>query len=75
MNMMNVVKVLKKYQVREMMQEKRKQKIDLSIAEAYEPSVLGQGSIAIIGWGSTKCAIDEVLKELNDTQLFHVHFV
>jgi len=62
------------YHVRENMVNKRKQKIDLTISEAYEPSVMGQGSIALIGWGSTKCAITQVIKELDDSRLFHVHF-
>ncbi len=62
------------YHVRENMVKKRKQKIDLTISEAYEPRVMGQGSIALIGWGSTKGAITEALKELNDPRLFHVHF-
>ena len=57
------------------MVKKRKQKIDLTISEACEPRVMGQGSIALIGWGSTKCAISEVLKELDDLRLFHVHFI
>ncbi len=63
------------YQMREKMVEKRQQKIDLTISEAFAPKVFGQGSIAVIGWGSTKGAIDEVLKELDDPRLFHVHFV
>lgn len=62
------------YHVRENMVKKRKQKIDLTISEAYEPSAMGQGSIALIGWGSTKCAISQVIKELDDSRLFHVHF-
>ena len=62
------------YQIREQMVEKRQQKINLTIAEAFAPKVFGQGSIAVIGWGSTKGAIDAVLKELNDPRLFHVHF-
>lgn len=62
------------YQIREDMVKKRKQKVDLAISEAHAPKVMGKGSIAIIGWGSTKYAISEVLKALNDQRLFHVHF-
>lgn len=62
------------YQMREKMEKKRQQKIALTISEAYRPKVLGQGTIALIGWGSTKCAIDEAIKELDDARLFHVHF-
>lgn len=62
------------YHVRENMVKKRKQKIDLAISEACTPKVSGQGSIAIIGWGSTKGVIEDILKELDDSMLFHVHF-
>jgi len=60
--------------VREMMVEKRQKKIALSIAEAFNPVVVGEGSIAVIGWGSTKAAITEVLRKLDDDRLFQVHF-
>jgi len=66
--------ITESYQIREKMVEKRKQKIELTISEAYGPKVSGQGSIALIGWGSTKGVIDEVIKELDDPRLFHVHF-
>ena len=62
------------HQMRENMVKKRQQKIDLTVSEAFAPKVLGQGSIAVIGWGSTKGAVDEALKELNDAELFQVHF-
>ena len=66
--------ITESYQVREKMVEKRKQKITLVTSEAHSPKVLGQGSIAIIGWGSTKGAIMEALKSLDDPRLFQVHF-
>lgn len=66
--------ITESYHMREKMVEKRQNKIALSILEALKPVVIGQGSIAIIGWGSTKGAISEVLKELNDPRLFQVHF-
>jgi 2-oxoglutarate ferredoxin oxidoreductase subunit alpha len=56
------------------MVEKRKQKIALVTSEAHPPEVLGQGSIAVIGWGSTKGAIMEALKSLDDPRLFQIHF-
>ena len=62
------------YHVREMMIAKRQKKIALCISEAFKPEVFGEGSIAVIGWGSTKGAIAEVLRELDDARLFHVHF-
>lgn len=66
--------ITESYQMREKMVDKRKQKIELTISEAYGPKVSGQGSIALIGWGSTKGVINEVIKELDDPRLFHVHF-
>ena len=62
------------YQIREKMVEKRKRKIALVVSEAYKPKVIGKGSIALISWGSTKCAVAEVIKVLDDPRLFHVHF-
>lgn len=66
--------ITESYQMREKMVEKRQKKIDFSISEALGPKVFGEGDIALIGWGSTKGAIMEVLNELNDPRLFHVHF-
>ena len=62
------------YKIREKMVNKRKQKVDLAISEAFKPKVMGQGNIALISWGSTKCIVDEVIKELDDERLFHIHF-
>jgi len=67
------------YHVREEMVEKRQKKSSLSVAEAFKPEVVQygiskKGSIAVIGWGSTKGAIAEVLRELDDDRLFQVHF-
>ena len=62
------------YLIREKMVEKRQKKITLSIEEAFKPEVSGEGSIAVIGWGSTKGAIAEVLRILDDDRLFQVHF-
>lgn len=66
--------ITESYQMREKMVDKRKKKIALSVSEAYTPKVLGEGSIALIGWGSSKCAISEAIKELNDPRLFQMHF-
>ena len=66
--------ITESYQVREKMVEKRKQKIELVTSEAHSPEVLGQGSIAVIGWGSTKGAIMEALNSLDDPRLFQIHF-
>jgi len=62
------------YKVREEMVRKRVNKADLVISEAYKPKVMGEGTIALITWGSTKGIVDEVRKSLGDTRLFHVHF-
>ncbi|WP_232087521.1 2-oxoacid:acceptor oxidoreductase subunit alpha [Sulfurovum sp. ST-21] len=61
--------------MRDKMVKKRKKKISLAILEAHSPKVMGEGSIAVIGWGSTKGVITEVLRELADPRLFQVHFV
>jgi 2-oxoglutarate ferredoxin oxidoreductase subunit alpha len=53
---------------------KRQKKIELSISEALGPKVIGEGEIALIGWGSTKGAIMEAMNRLDDPSLFHVHF-
>ncbi len=66
--------ITESYKMREKMVEKRQKKIELSVSEAFHPKVFGEGDIALIGWGSTKGAIMEVLNELNDPRLFHVHF-
>jgi 2-oxoglutarate ferredoxin oxidoreductase subunit alpha len=66
--------ITENYQVREKMVEKRKQKIELVTSEAHSPEVSDQGSIGIIGWGSTKGAIMEALKSLDDPRLFQIHF-
>lgn len=66
--------ITESYHMREKMVVKRQNKIALSILEALKPLIIGQGSIAVIGWGSTKGVIGEVLKELNDPRLFQVHF-
>lgn len=66
--------ITESHHVREKMVEKRTQKIARSVSEAYAPKVSGKGSIAVIGWGSTKEVIEEVLKVLDDSRLFHVHF-
>jgi len=66
--------ITESYHMREKMVDKRQKKITLTVSEAYTPKVLGQGSIALIGWGSSKGAIGEALKELDDPRLFQLHF-
>lgn len=63
------------YKVREIMVKKRESKIKRIVSETHAPEVQGKGSIAIIGWGSTKGAIFEALQGLNDPRLFQIHFV
>jgi 2-oxoglutarate ferredoxin oxidoreductase subunit alpha len=62
------------YKMREQMVSKRARKNDELIHEAIAPSCKGEGEIAIIGWGSSKGAISEALKRLDDKRLEHVHF-
>lgn len=61
-------------EVRKSMVEKRQAKIARCTSEAFVPTLSGEGSIALIGWGSSKGAIEEVLHALNGKQLYGVHF-
>jgi 2-oxoglutarate ferredoxin oxidoreductase subunit alpha len=62
------------YKMREKMVAKRARKNDEVTAEAIAPEVTGDGDIAVIGWGSTRGAICESLKNLNNPRLAQVHF-
>jgi len=53
---------------------KRARKEEGVIAEALAPQCYGKGSIAVVGWGSTRGAIAEALQRLNDPRLVQVHF-
>lgn len=44
------------------------------MAEALAPERYGEGSIAVIGWGSTRGAIAEALRRVDDPRLMQVHF-
>jgi len=62
------------FRVREQMIAKRGRKEQRVVAEALAPELLGEGSIAVIGWGSTRGAIAEALLRLDDDRLAQVHF-
>jgi 2-oxoglutarate ferredoxin oxidoreductase subunit alpha len=62
------------YKMREQMVAKRARKKSELIKEALAPEVIGEGDIAIIGWGSTKGSISEVLENLKNPRLAQVHF-
>lgn len=62
------------YKMREKMIAKRSRKNDEILKEALLPEVIGEGKIAVIGWGSTKAAISEALQRLGNSELVHVHF-
>jgi len=62
------------YKTRIQMVDKRARKNDTLISEALAPVCIGDGDIAIIGWGSTKGAISEALRRLGNERLVHVHF-
>ncbi|MFA5428853.1 MAG: 2-oxoacid:acceptor oxidoreductase subunit alpha [Sulfurimonas sp.] len=62
------------YKMREKMVAKRARKNDELTAEAIAPEIVGEGDIAIIGWGSTRGAICETLEYLKNPRLSHVHF-
>jgi 2-oxoglutarate ferredoxin oxidoreductase subunit alpha len=66
--------ITESYKVRESMVEKRKHKLEQLRDAAIEPEIIGEGSIAIVGWGSTKGVISEVLLALDNPNLTQVHF-
>lgn len=62
------------HHVRDMMVAKRARKNEQLVNEAVLPKIFGEGNIALVGWGSTFGAIQEVLETLKNEQLSHVHF-
>jgi len=62
------------FRVREAMVAKRARKAEGIRAEAWAPEVRGAGSIAVIGWGSSRGAIAEALARLGDDRACQVHF-
>lgn len=58
------------------MNDKRLKKLDLMINEALEPELIGPENykILIITWGSTKHAVLEALKCLNESETALLHF-
>jgi 2-oxoglutarate ferredoxin oxidoreductase subunit alpha len=61
--------------VREAMVAKRLRKLEGLRSAAHPPQCIGEGTVAVVGWGSTKGAIAEALRRLGDSALFQVHFV
>jgi len=66
--------VTESYEVRDTMVQKRKNKLEQLRNAALEPEIIGNGGIAVVGWGSTKGVISEVLSILDDPKLTQVHF-
>lgn len=66
--------ITESYKVRETMVKKRKHKLEKLKDEAIAPHIIGNGDIAIVGWGSTKGAISEALSILDNPRLAQVHF-
>ncbi|UFS61857.1 2-oxoacid:acceptor oxidoreductase subunit alpha [Sulfurimonas sp. HSL-3221] len=62
------------FRVREAMVAKRARKAEGIVAEAWAPEVRGAGSIAVIGWGSSRGAVAEALARLGDERTCQVHF-
>jgi len=56
------------------MVSKRARKEAGIVAEAVAPERYGKGSIAVVGWGSSRGAIAEALQRLDDARLVQVHF-
>lgn len=62
------------FRVREQMVAKRARKRAGILTESLPPEVSGEGSIAVIGWGSTRGAVAEAIARLDDPRLVQVHF-
>ncbi|MDY0328040.1 MAG: 2-oxoacid:acceptor oxidoreductase subunit alpha [Arcobacteraceae bacterium] len=62
------------YAIREQMVAKRARKNDEILKNTIAPEIRGEGKIAIVGWGSTKEIIKEVLDSLDNDDLVQVHF-
>lgn len=62
------------YKMREKMVAKRARKNDEVLKEALSPEVIGEGDVAVIGWGSTKGSISEAIQMLGNSRLVQVHF-
>lgn len=62
------------YNKRVQMADKRARKEEALIAEAIGPEHMGNGDIALVGWGSTRGAIAEAIKILDNSRLTQVHF-
>jgi len=63
------------YAMRDRMVAKRQRKGEGIMQEILPPERLGEGNIAVIGWGSTRGAIGEALARLGDARLMQVHFM
>jgi 2-oxoglutarate ferredoxin oxidoreductase subunit alpha len=66
--------ITESYAMRNAMVAKRHRKQNAVLASVPLPEIWGEGSIAVVGWGSTKRVIREVLAQTGDPRLFHVHF-
>jgi len=62
------------HRIRVQMVSKRARKEAGIIAEAVAPECYGEGSIAVVGWGSSRGAIAEALQRLDDPRLVQFHF-
>jgi 2-oxoglutarate ferredoxin oxidoreductase subunit alpha len=62
------------YRVRIQMVSKRARKEKRLVSEAIAPESYAEGSIALVGWGSTRGALAEALRRLDDPRLAQVHF-
>ncbi|MFT7823834.1 MAG: 2-oxoacid:acceptor oxidoreductase subunit alpha [Sulfurimonas sp.] len=62
------------HEMRVQMVSKRARKREMIGQSALLPKISGEGSIAIIGWGSTHGVISEALSLLDDPRLCHIHF-
>ena len=67
--------ITESYMVREAAVQKRKTKAALIAKNAIAPTLYGEGDILVIGWGSTKGTIKEVVEKIGNVAFIHFGWI
>lgn len=62
------------YKIRDRMVSKRKSKLHGLTEVSIAPQIIGNGDIAVVGWGSTKGVISDAIFSIDNPSLVQVHF-
>lgn len=62
------------YKIRELMVKKRQRKLREITQASVGAKIYASGSIALVGWGSTKGVIAEAIQMLGDERLYQIHY-